>query len=52
MVRFSPSIEQRNHFIIMIWMWHGVAIMNGKIAYVLTDRCLHGKAAEICLANS
>ena len=31
MVRFSPSIEQRKHFIIVkltIWVWCGVAIMN------------------------
>ena len=31
-VRFSPSIEQQKHFIIAkstIWVWCGVAIMNG-----------------------
>ena len=58
MVRFSPSIEQRKHFIIAkltIWVWCGVTIMNGQIICVyrglLTNR-LHGKAAELSLANS
>ena len=54
MIRFSPSIEQRKQFIIAkltIWVWCGVAIMNGQIVYMFTD-CLHGKAAELCLANS
>ena len=35
----------------MIWVWCGVAIMNGQIVNVLTN-CLHGKEAELCLANS
>ena len=56
MVHFSPSIEQRQkHFIIAkltLWVWCGVAIMNGQIVLhvyrrLLTNR-LHGKY----LANS
>ena len=33
MVRFSPDIEQREHFIIaklLIWVWCGVAMINGQ----------------------
>ena len=53
MVCFSLSIEQRKHFIIVkltIWVWCGVAVMNGQIVYVFTYR-LHG-TAELCLTNS
>ena len=57
MVQFSPSIEHRKHFIIAkvtIWLWCGIAIINGQIVYrrLLTKSRLHGKAAELCLANS
>ena len=40
MVRLSPSIEQRKHFIIVkltIWVRCGVAIMNRQIVYMFTD---------------
>ena len=38
----------------MIWVWCGVAIMNGQIAYVLmlVNKSLTDKTAELCLANS
>ena len=42
MVRFSHSIEKRKHFIIAkltIWVWCGVAIINGQILWVFTDAC-------------
>ena len=53
MVHFSPNIEQQKHFILMIWVWHGVAIISEQIAYrCLLTNCLHDKAAELSLANS
>ena len=38
MVRFSRSIEQQKHFIIVkltVWVWCGVAIVNGQIDYMV-----------------
>ena len=58
MVRFSPSIEQRKQFynckandISMVWCSYNEQTY---CFYVLTDACkrLHGKAAELCLANT
>ena len=53
MVRFSPSIFITVRFIIArLRMWVHV-IMNGqlftRVKHLLTN-CLHGKAAELCLA--
>ena len=46
MFQFSAIVlSSKNNF---IWMLQGVAIMNRRL---LTNR-LHGKAAELCLANS
>ena len=44
-------LNSENNFIIAkltVWVWYGVAIMNGQIVYrrLLTNR-LHGKAAEL-----
>ena len=42
MVRHSCSIEQQNKFIVVkltVWVWCGVALMNGQIVYVFTDAC-------------
>ena len=36
----------------MIWVWRGVAIMSGCIYRCLLTNRLHGKTAELCLANS
>ena len=51
MVRFSRNIEQRK----LIYSyeanglgWCCVAVMSGR----LLTNCLHGKTAELCLANS
>ena len=52
----APVLNSKNNFIIVklkIWGWCGVAIMNRQIVYkcLLTNR-LHGKPAELCLADS
>ena len=60
MARFSPSIEQRKHFIIaklMIWVWCGVATYNEWTNRLCAHRCLltnrlHGKPAVQSLATS
>ena len=65
MVHFSPSIEQRKQFYnheandLGVVMCSYVRIMNARIIYVFTDRCLSTnrlhimvKAAKLCLANS
>ena len=49
-------LNSENKFIVAkltVWVWCGVATMNGQIVYrrLLTNR-LHGKAAELCLAKS
>ena len=57
-------LTSKNNFIIVkltVWVWCGVAVINGQIdksftclhvyRCLLTNR-LHGKAAELCLANS
>ena len=45
-------LNSKNKFIVVkltVWMWCGVAIMNGQIVYRrLLANCLHGK----CWANS
>ena len=60
MVRFSSSIEQRKHFIIIkltdlsvVWCSYN----DRTYRFIRCFRCLltnrlHGKAAELCLANS
>ena len=51
---FILVLNSKNKFIVAkltVWVWCGIAIMNGQIVYVFTNR-LHGKAAELCLANS
>ena len=54
-------LNSENNFIISklrIWVWCGVAIMNGRIIYVFTlykrllANRLHSEAVELCLANS
>ena len=55
MAHFSPSIEQQKHFIITIWEWRGVATMDKSFLCVyrhLVTNCLHGTAAEPCLAGN
>ena len=51
-------LNSDNNFLIAkltVWVWCGIAIMNGQIVCVyrrfLTNH-LHVKAAELCLANS
>ena len=55
MVRFNPSIEQQKHSMIvklMIWVWCGIAIMNGQFIHVSTNKSLTWYAAELCFAKS
>ena len=57
MVHFSHSIERRKQFIIAkltVWVW---CIYNERTNRLRVYKCLltnrlHGKAAELCLANS
>ena len=52
MVHFSPSIEQRKHFIIAkltIWVWCSVAMYN---EWTIVNKSLTHKAVGLCLANS
>ena len=52
-----PVLNSKNNYNyqVKVWVWCGVGKMNGRTVYVftamLTNR-LHGKAAELCLANS
>ena len=37
---------------LMIWVWCGIAIMNGQFIYVSTNKSLTWYAAELCFAKS
>ena len=59
MVRFSSSIEQQKHFIIakltdlgVVWCSYNEPTNCLCVYRCLLTKCLHGRAADLCLANS
>ena len=59
MVRYSRSIEQQKQFynceansLGVVWCSYSEQTNRVRICRRLLTNCLHGKAAELCLANS